>query len=178
MARLRITFVSPLSRSKRAFAVDVVRGATARSSIVSSLHEQSLLLDVPRACIAASLCFALAGCVTSNVTPTAGVAPLDATDTVHNTDFSPRFPLASEGESQGEGSHAALYLSWLRHGAGTAARSRSGDAVCVAAASCISQGRRRGNEFRQRRCTDGREDLSRRYSASSTSSSILVSRAM
>jgi general secretion pathway protein D len=33
------------------------------------------------------------------VTPTAGVAPLDATDTVHNTDFSPRFPLASEGES-------------------------------------------------------------------------------
>jgi general secretion pathway protein D len=66
---------------------------------VSSLHEQSLLLDVPRACIAASLCFALAGCVTSNVTPTAGVAPLDATDTVHNTDFSPRFPLASEGES-------------------------------------------------------------------------------
>ena len=66
---------------------------------MSSLHEQSLLLDVPRACIAASLCFALAGCVTSNVTPTAGVAPLDATDTVHNTDFSPRFPLASEGES-------------------------------------------------------------------------------
>ena len=50
-------------------------------------------------CIAASLCFALAGCVTSNVTPTAGVAPLDATDTVRNTDFSPRFPLASEGES-------------------------------------------------------------------------------
>jgi general secretion pathway protein D len=66
---------------------------------VSSLHEQSLLLDVPRLCIAASLYLALAGCVTSNGTPTAGVAPLDATDTVRNTDFSPRFPLASEGES-------------------------------------------------------------------------------
>ena len=66
---------------------------------MSSLHEQSSLLDVPRLCIAASLCFALAGCVTSNVTPTAGVAPSDATDTVRNTDFTPRFPLASEGES-------------------------------------------------------------------------------
>jgi general secretion pathway protein D len=33
------------------------------------------------------------------VAPTAGVAPFDATDTVHNTDFSPRFPLASEGDS-------------------------------------------------------------------------------
>jgi len=66
---------------------------------VSSLHEQSLLLDVPRLCVAASLCLALAGCVTSNVTPAAGVAPLDATDTVRSTDFSPRFPLASEGES-------------------------------------------------------------------------------
>jgi len=58
-----------------------------------------LLLDVLRACIAASLYLALAGCVTSNVTPTAGVAPFDATDTVRNTDFSPRFPLANEGES-------------------------------------------------------------------------------
>ncbi|HVQ73883.1 MAG TPA: type II secretion system secretin GspD [Bradyrhizobium sp.] len=66
---------------------------------MSSLHEQSLLLDVPRLCVAASLCLALAGCVTSNVTPAAGVAPLDATDTVRSTDFSPRFPLASEGES-------------------------------------------------------------------------------
>jgi general secretion pathway protein D len=63
------------------------------------LHEQSLLLDVPRLCIAASLCLALAGCVTSNVTPAAGVAALDAPDTVRSTDFSPRFPLASEGES-------------------------------------------------------------------------------
>ena len=66
---------------------------------MSSLHEQSLLLDVPRICIAASLYLALAGCVTSNGTPAAGVAPLDATDAVRNTDFSPRFPLANEGDS-------------------------------------------------------------------------------
>ena len=66
---------------------------------MSSLHGRSLLLDVPRACIAALLFLALAGCVTSNVTPTAGVAPFDATDTVRNTDFSPRFPLANEGDS-------------------------------------------------------------------------------
>jgi general secretion pathway protein D len=65
---------------------------------VSSLHEQSSLLDVPRACITASLYLALAGCVTSNVTPAAGVAPLDAMDTVRNTDFSARFPLANEGD--------------------------------------------------------------------------------
>ena len=66
---------------------------------MSSLHGRSLLLDVPRACIAASLYFALAGCVTSNVTPAAGVAPLDAMDTVRNTDLSARFPLANEGDS-------------------------------------------------------------------------------
>lgn len=66
---------------------------------MSSLHGQSLLLDVPRACIAASLYLALAGCVTSNVTPAAGVAPLDAMDTVRNTDLSARFPLANEGDS-------------------------------------------------------------------------------
>jgi len=66
---------------------------------VSSLHGRSLLLDVPRACIAASFYLALAGCVTSNGTPAAGVAPLDAMNTVRNTDFSPRFPLANEADS-------------------------------------------------------------------------------
>jgi general secretion pathway protein D len=66
---------------------------------VSSLHGRSLLLDVSRACIAASLYLALAGCVTSNGTPTAGAAPLDAMNTVRNTDFSPRFPLANEGDA-------------------------------------------------------------------------------
>ena len=70
-------------------------------------------------CVAASLYLALAGCVTSNGTPTAGVAPLDATDSVRNTDFSPRFPLANEGDvRQDAGIYSALYLSGLRHGAG------------------------------------------------------------
>ena len=68
---------------------------------MSSLHGRSLLLDVPRACITASLYLALAGCVTSNVTPAAGVAPLDAMNTVRSTDFSPRFPLANEGNAGG-----------------------------------------------------------------------------
>jgi len=65
---------------------------------VSSLHV-GRLLDVARACSAASLYLALVGCVTSNVTPTAGVAPMDAMDSVRSTDFSARFPLASEGDS-------------------------------------------------------------------------------
>jgi general secretion pathway protein D len=65
---------------------------------VSSLHGWSLL-DVPRACVAASLYLALIGCVTSSGTPTAGVAPVDAMDSVRNTDFSARFPLANEGDS-------------------------------------------------------------------------------
>src|SRR5229473_7305468 len=82
----------------RAFAVDVVRGATARSSVVTGLHGWSLL-DVPRACVAASLYLALVGCVTSNGTPMAGVAPVDAMDSVRNTDFSARFPLANDGDS-------------------------------------------------------------------------------
>ena len=66
---------------------------------------------------------------------------------------------------QDEGVYSALYLSGLRHGAGPAARSRSGDAVGVAAACRIPQGRRRRNELRRRRCADGREDSSRRHSS-------------
>src|SRR5216684_3635950 len=82
----------------RAFAVDVVRGATARSSVVTGLHEWSLL-DVPRACVAASFYLALVGCVTSNGTPTAGAAPSDAIDHVRNADLSPRFAPATNGQS-------------------------------------------------------------------------------
>ena len=63
-----------------------------------SLHGWSPI-DLPRVCTAASLCLALLGCVTSNGTPTAGVAPRDAMDSVRNADFSTRFSLASEGES-------------------------------------------------------------------------------
>jgi general secretion pathway protein D len=77
---------------------DVVRGATARSSALSSSHGWSPI-DLPRVCAAASLCLALLGCVTSNGAPTAGVAPRDAVDPVRNADFGARFSLASEGES-------------------------------------------------------------------------------
>jgi general secretion pathway protein D len=77
---------------------------------VICLHEWSLL-DVPRAFVAASLGLVLVGCVTSNVTPTAGVAPSDATDSVRSADFSARFPLASEGDSgrTRESSHPFLF---------------------------------------------------------------------
>src|SRR5467141_2104792 len=84
--------------STRASAVDVVMGATARSSVVSSLHEWSRV-EFPQACVVASIFLALGGCVTSNVNPTAGVAPVDAMDSVRNTDFSARFPIADEGDS-------------------------------------------------------------------------------
>src|SRR5882757_2222474 len=73
-------------------------GATARSSVVSSLHEWSRV-EFPQACVVASIFLALGGCVTSNVNPTAGVAPVDAMDSVRNTDFSARFPIADEGDS-------------------------------------------------------------------------------
>ena len=65
---------------------------------MSSLHGWGLV-EFPRACVVASIFLALAGCVTSNVNPTAGVAPVDAMDSVRNTDFSARFPIADEGDS-------------------------------------------------------------------------------
>src|SRR5882724_4604166 len=71
--------------------------------VVTCLHRWSLL-DVSRACVAASLSLGLVSCVTSNVTPTAGVAPSDATDSVRSADFSARFPVANEGDSRTSGS--------------------------------------------------------------------------
>src|SRR5882724_7817886 len=71
--------------------------------VVTCLHRWSLL-DVSRACVAASLSLVLVSCVTSNVTPTAGVAPSDATDSVRSADFSARFPVANEGDSRTSGS--------------------------------------------------------------------------
>jgi general secretion pathway protein D len=65
---------------------------------LSSLHGWSPI-DLPRVCTVVSLCLALLGCVTSNGTPTMGVAPSDAMDSVRNADFGARFSLASEGES-------------------------------------------------------------------------------
>jgi general secretion pathway protein D len=70
---------------------------------VSSLHEWRPF-DLPRACVAVSLSLVLVGCVTSNVGPTAGIAPSDATDSVRSADFSARFPLANEGDSRAGGS--------------------------------------------------------------------------
>lgn len=57
------------------------------------------LVGFTRACVVASIFLALGGCGTSNLAPTAGVAPADAMDFVRNTDLSPRFPLADEGNS-------------------------------------------------------------------------------
>src|SRR6266403_2790202 len=71
--------------------------------VVTCLHRWSLL-DVSRACVAASLSLVLVSCVTSPVMPTAGVAPSDATDSVRSADFSARFPLANDGDSRTSGS--------------------------------------------------------------------------
>ena len=70
---------------------------------MTCLHRWSLL-DVSRACVAASLSLVLVSCVTSPVTPTAGVAPSDATDSVRSADFSARFPVANDGDSRTSGS--------------------------------------------------------------------------
>src|SRR5882672_5146936 len=73
-------------------------GATARGIIVGRLHGWGLL-GFPRACVVASIFLALGGCGTSNLAPMAGVAPVDAMDSVRNTDFGARFPLGSEENS-------------------------------------------------------------------------------
>jgi general secretion pathway protein D len=70
---------------------------------VGSLHEWRPF-DLPRSCVAVSLSLVLVGCVTSNVAPTAGIAPSDATESVRSADFSARFPLANEGDSRTGGS--------------------------------------------------------------------------
>ena len=57
------------------------------------------LLGFPQACVVASIFLALGGCGTSNLAPMAGVAPVDAMDSVRNTDFGARFPLGSEENS-------------------------------------------------------------------------------
>ena len=98
MARLPIGFVDSLSEVRGRSPSMWSWGATARSSVVSSLHGWGRV-EFPRACVIASIFLALGGCVTSNVNPTAGVAPVDAMDSIRNTDFSARFPIADEGDS-------------------------------------------------------------------------------
>jgi general secretion pathway protein D len=65
---------------------------------VNKLHGWGLV-GFTRACVVASIFLALGGCGTSNLAPMAGVAPVDAMDSVRNTDFSARAPLASDGNS-------------------------------------------------------------------------------
>jgi general secretion pathway protein D len=98
MARPTIGFVDSLSevRGRSPWMWSWV--VTVRSRVKSSLHGWGLV-EFPRACVGASIFLVLGGCVTSNVTPTAGVAPADAMDSVRNTDFSPRFPVANDGDS-------------------------------------------------------------------------------
>src|SRR4026208_145019 len=73
-------------------------GCHGGENIVDGSHGWGLA-GVTGARVGASLFLALGGCGTSNLVPTAGVAPADATDTVRNTDFSPRFPIGNEGNS-------------------------------------------------------------------------------
>jgi general secretion pathway protein D len=73
-------------------------GCHGGENIVDGSHGWGLA-GFTRACVVASIFLALGGCGTSNLVPTAGVAPADATDTVRNTDFSPRFPIGNEGNS-------------------------------------------------------------------------------
>jgi general secretion pathway protein D len=54
------------------------------------------LVGFTRACVVAPIFLSLGGCGTSNLAPTAGVAPTDAMDSVRNTDFSARSPLGNE----------------------------------------------------------------------------------
>src|SRR5262252_1890394 len=85
-----MSFVGSPTMCGRSLCMD--HGDTARSGVVRSLHWRGQP-DVARAYVATSLCLALVGCVTSNATPTAGVAPSDAMDSVRNADFSPRYTL-------------------------------------------------------------------------------------
>lgn len=56
-------------------------------------------VGLARVCVMIAICLALGGCGSSNLASMASVAPTDAMDSVRNTDFSPRFPLANEGSS-------------------------------------------------------------------------------
>lgn len=58
------------------------------------------LVGFTRACVVASTFLALGGCGAANLGSMANVAPADTTtDSVRNTDFSARFPVADEGNS-------------------------------------------------------------------------------
>ena len=63
---------------------------------MDKLHGRGLV-GFTRGCFIASTFLALGGCGAANLASVASVAPADSMDTVRNTDFSARFPVASEG---------------------------------------------------------------------------------
>src|SRR3954452_50504 len=73
-------------------------GATAGENILDKLHGRDLVGSI-RACLIVSTFLALGGCGAANLASVASVAPADSMDTVRNTDFSARFPVANEGNS-------------------------------------------------------------------------------
>jgi len=73
-------------------------GATAGENILDKLHGWDLVGSI-RACLIVSTFLALGGCGAANLASVANVAPADSMDTVRNTDFSARFPVANEGNS-------------------------------------------------------------------------------
>src|SRR3954469_22852789 len=74
-------------------------GATAGENILDKLHGWDLVGFI-RACFIVSTFLALGGCGAANLASVASVTPADSMDTVRNTDFSARFPVASEGNSK------------------------------------------------------------------------------
>jgi general secretion pathway protein D len=72
---------------------------------VNRLHGWDLA-GFPRACFVASIFLALGGCGATNVVSTAGFTSGDAMDSVRNTDFSARFPVANEGNPGNPGKTA------------------------------------------------------------------------
>jgi len=69
---------------------------------VDKLHGWDLA-GFPRACFVVSLFLAHGGCGAANVASTAGFTSGDAMDSVRNTDFSARFPVANEGNPGNHG---------------------------------------------------------------------------
>ena len=65
---------------------------------MDKLHGRGLV-GFTRGCFIASTFLALGGCGAANLASVASVTPADSMDTVRNTDFSARFPVASEGNS-------------------------------------------------------------------------------
>ena len=99
LARLGGAFVASLTETHgrspfNLSGVGVPRGRIA----VDRLHGWDLT-GFPRACFVASIFLALGGCGATNVISTAGsgFTSGDAMDTVRNSDFSARFPVANEG---------------------------------------------------------------------------------